>query len=42
VDVPTKGTTTPYRLTGDVFAWLCAALTLAAVGLAVRRPRIRR
>jgi apolipoprotein N-acyltransferase len=42
VDVPTKGTTTPYRLTGDVFAWLCAALTLTAVGLAVRRPRIRR
>ncbi|WP_021595878.1 carbon-nitrogen hydrolase family protein [Actinomadura welshii] len=41
VDVPTRGATTPYRLIGDVFAWLCAAATLAAIGFAVRRPRPR-
>lgn len=41
VDVPTRGTTTLYRLTGDVFAWLCAAATLAAIGFAVRRSRSR-
>jgi apolipoprotein N-acyltransferase len=39
VDVPTKGTATPYRLVGDVFAWLCTALALAATGLAIRRAR---
>lgn len=37
-DVPTRGTTTVYRMTGDVFAWLCAAATLAAIGWAIRRP----
>ncbi|MEU8797107.1 nitrilase-related carbon-nitrogen hydrolase [Spirillospora sp. NPDC048819] len=42
VDVPTSGTTTPYRVIGDVFAWLCAAATLVAIGFAVRRPRTRR
>lgn len=41
VDVPTRGATTPYRLIGDVFAWLCAAATLAAIGFAVRRARPR-
>ncbi|HYQ69884.1 nitrilase-related carbon-nitrogen hydrolase [Actinophytocola sp.] len=39
VDVPTGGVTTPYRVLGDVFAWLCTGLTLAVIGLAVRRSR---
>ncbi|GAA1014046.1 apolipoprotein N-acyltransferase [Acrocarpospora pleiomorpha] len=39
VDVPTRGAATLYRVAGDIFAWLCAGLTLAAIGLAVRRPR---
>ncbi|MTD52830.1 nitrilase-related carbon-nitrogen hydrolase [Amycolatopsis pithecellobii] len=37
VDVPTRGSTTLYRLTGDVFAWLCVALTLGVIGFAVWR-----
>ncbi|MGW3349992.1 nitrilase-related carbon-nitrogen hydrolase [Nonomuraea rubra] len=37
VDVPTRGAVTPYRLAGDVFAWLCAAFTLGAIGAGVRR-----
>ncbi|MFD2420451.1 nitrilase-related carbon-nitrogen hydrolase [Amycolatopsis pigmentata] len=36
-DVPTRGATTVYRAIGDVFSWLCAALTLVAIGLAIRR-----
>ncbi|MFJ4659022.1 nitrilase-related carbon-nitrogen hydrolase [Nocardia sp. NPDC088792] len=41
VDVPTHGTTTLYRLTGDIFAWLCLAGTLAltAIGIIPRRRR---
>lgn len=39
VDVPTRGTTTLYRVVGDVFAWFCAALTLGAVAVAVRHRR---
>ncbi|MBU6530427.1 nitrilase-related carbon-nitrogen hydrolase [Streptomyces mayonensis] len=38
-DVPTRGTTTVYRVIGDVFAYLCAAVTLAASAFTVRRPR---
>ncbi|MFI5784035.1 nitrilase-related carbon-nitrogen hydrolase [Nocardia sp. NPDC051570] len=43
VDVPTHGTTTLYRLTGDIFAWLCLAGTLVLTGIAVipRRSAIR-
>ncbi|WP_302931802.1 hypothetical protein [Actinomadura sp. NAK00032] len=41
MDVPTRGTSTPYRVVGDVFAWLCAAATLAALGFALRRSRPR-
>ncbi|KDN21827.1 nitrilase-related carbon-nitrogen hydrolase [Amycolatopsis rifamycinica] len=38
-DVPTRGTVTVYRVIGDAFSWLCAALTVVAIGLAIRRPR---
>ncbi|MEV0379460.1 nitrilase-related carbon-nitrogen hydrolase [Nonomuraea sp. NPDC050643] len=39
VDVPVAGGATPYSVIGDVFAWLCAALTVAAIGLGVRRRK---
>ncbi|AQZ68218.1 hypothetical protein BKM31_48165 [[Actinomadura] parvosata subsp. kistnae] len=42
VDVPMRGAITPYRMVGDVFAWLCAALTLGVVGAGVRRSVERR
>ncbi|RSN72100.1 carbon-nitrogen hydrolase family protein [Actinomadura sp. WAC 06369] len=42
VDVPTNGTTTVYRVVGDVFAWLCAAATLITLGCAVRISRTQR
>lgn len=44
VDVPTRGTTTLYRLTGDIFSWLCLAGTLVLIGRAVipRRSTTRR
>lgn len=35
VDVPTRGTTTLYRLTGDIFACLCLAGALVLTGIAV-------
>lgn len=38
VDVPTRGTSTPYRVVGDVFAWACVALTLGAIVLGAARP----
>jgi apolipoprotein N-acyltransferase len=41
VDVPVKGTTTIYRVIGDAFAWLCVALTVAAIGLRLAPRRIR-
>ena len=41
VDVPTSGAATPYRVVGDVFALLCAGLTIVAIGLAVRAGRRR-
>ncbi|MBU3065150.1 hypothetical protein KO481_26925 [Nocardia sp. NEAU-G5] len=37
VDVPTRGTTTIYRLTGDVFAWLCLAGSLVLICIATIR-----
>ncbi|MEV6560614.1 nitrilase-related carbon-nitrogen hydrolase [Nocardia sp. NPDC051756] len=39
VDVPIHGTTTLYRLVGDIFAWLCLAGTfvVAAIGVRTRR-----
>lgn len=42
VDVPTRGGTTPYRVVGDVLAWLCAGLTVGICALAVRRRRAGR
>lgn len=41
-DVPVKGTTTLYGLTGEWFAWLCLALTAAFILLAVfsRRDKL--
>lgn len=43
VDVPIHGTTTLYRLTGDLFAWLCLAGTfvLIATGIGLRPKRLR-
>jgi apolipoprotein N-acyltransferase len=41
-DVPTGGAPTVYRAIGDVFAWLCLAGTVVAIGLAVRDRRSRR
>ncbi|KAA8883109.1 nitrilase [Nocardia colli] len=43
VDVPIHGTTTLYRLTGDLFAWLCLAGTfvLIAAGIGLRPKRLR-
>ena len=41
VDVPTRGVTTLYSQTGDVLAWLCAALTLIICGLRYTRPTLR-
>ncbi|WP_215546268.1 hypothetical protein [Amycolatopsis sp. CA-230715] len=32
LDVPARGTTTAYRLFGDVFAWLCLAGTIVLIG----------
>ncbi|MFD6162337.1 nitrilase-related carbon-nitrogen hydrolase [Nocardia sp. NPDC060256] len=42
VDVPTHGTTTLYRLTGDIFAWLClaGALVLAGIAMIPRRSAV--
>ncbi|WP_113699941.1 nitrilase-related carbon-nitrogen hydrolase [Nonomuraea lactucae] len=40
-DVPTRGTTTVYRVVGDAFAWLCLAGTVAAIGVSVHRRRSR-
>ncbi|MFI6172707.1 nitrilase-related carbon-nitrogen hydrolase [Nocardia sp. NPDC051052] len=37
VDVPTRGTTTIYRLTGDIFSWLCLAGTLVLIGIGIVR-----
>ena len=44
VDVPVKGVTPPYRLTGDLFAWLCllATLGLCLAGLLRPLPRAAR
>jgi apolipoprotein N-acyltransferase len=39
VDVPVKGVTTLYRLTGDLFAWLCVLATLGLVALGLVRPQ---
>jgi apolipoprotein N-acyltransferase len=39
VDVPVRGTTTLYRLIGDVFAWLCVAGVVLGIGKGVLRPR---
>jgi apolipoprotein N-acyltransferase len=41
-DVPMSGAPTVYRAIGDVFAWLCLAGTVVAIGLAVRDRRSRR
>ena len=41
-DVPIRGSATPYRMIGDVFAWLCVAGTVVLIGLAIRRGRVRR
>lgn len=38
VDVPVKGVTTPYRLTGDLFAWLCLLATLGLCLAGLLRP----
>lgn len=41
VDLPSHGTATLYRHTGDAFAWLCAAgLAAAALAAARRRGRV--
>ncbi|SES08835.1 apolipoprotein N-acyltransferase [Lentzea xinjiangensis] len=39
VDVPIHGVTTPYRVIGDAFAWLCLAGAAALVGFGVFRRR---
>ncbi|MEU0463822.1 hypothetical protein ABZ215_07455 [Amycolatopsis sp. NPDC006131] len=39
VDVPVHGVTTPYRVIGDAFAWLCLAGTVVLIGTAVFRRR---
>ena len=41
IDLPTKGVTTLYGLTGDLFAWCCAAatLTLCLLGMSGRAKR---
>lgn len=39
LDVPTQGTTTPYSLVGDIFAWLCLASTIALIGLGAKSRR---
>jgi apolipoprotein N-acyltransferase len=41
-DVPIRGSATPYRMIGDVFAWLCVAATVVLIGLAIRPGRARR
>ncbi|MFC9435239.1 hypothetical protein [Nocardia sp. NPDC057030] len=43
VDVPIHGTTTLYRLTGDLFAWLCLGGTIAliAAGIGLRPKAFR-
>ncbi|MEV5410072.1 nitrilase-related carbon-nitrogen hydrolase [Thermopolyspora sp. NPDC052614] len=40
-DVPVGGSATPYRVVGDVFAWLCLAGVAALIGVAVRAGRGR-
>ncbi|MDQ0465237.1 apolipoprotein N-acyltransferase [Caulobacter ginsengisoli] len=39
VDVPTKGVTTLYGMTGDLFVWLCVLATLGLCGLGMVRRR---
>jgi apolipoprotein N-acyltransferase len=39
VDVPVRGVTTPYRVIGDAFAWLCLAGTVVLIGFGVFRRR---
>lgn len=38
-EIPTKGVTTLYRLTGDLFAWLCLSGTAGLIGLGLWRRR---
>ncbi|WP_329057972.1 nitrilase-related carbon-nitrogen hydrolase [Amycolatopsis sp. NBC_01480] len=40
-DVPTRSTTTAYRVIGDVFSWLCLAGTIFFIGVGISRPRRR-
>jgi apolipoprotein N-acyltransferase len=39
--VPTRGVRTLYSRIGDLFAWICIAGLIAAVGLSRRRTRLR-
>lgn len=39
LDVPTRGTTTAYRLFGDIFAWLCLAGTIVLIGYTILARR---
>lgn len=38
-DVPLRDITTPYRLVGPLFSWICLLVSLLALGLALARSR---
>lgn len=36
-DIPTRGKTTIFRVTGEILAWLCLIFVLASIGMSFRR-----